>query len=98
MTEFFVRSRQLTIKDEIKNISIPILVHYPTNEISRPVSFGPYVMDVSPDAEIIDSEFPLIIISQGNKFTSFVQNNNGKHLSISIINYDLWITHQSFIF
>ncbi|MCX8530887.1 hypothetical protein [Chryseobacterium luquanense] len=41
MTKFLVGSKQLTIKDEIKNISFPVLVHYPTNEISRPVSFGP---------------------------------------------------------
>nr|WP_294895577.1 alpha/beta fold hydrolase [uncultured Pedobacter sp.] len=66
MTEIFVGSKQLTIKDEIKNISFPVLVHYPTNEVSRPVSFGPYTMNVSPDAEIIDRNFPLIIISHGN--------------------------------
>jgi len=46
MTEFFVGSKQLTIKDEIKNISFPVLVHYPTREISKPISFGPYTMDV----------------------------------------------------
>lgn len=66
MIEFFVGSKQLTIKDEIKNISFPVLVHYPTREISKPISFGPYTMDVSPDAVMIDGKFPLVIISHGN--------------------------------
>lgn len=66
MTEFFVGSKQLTIKDEIKNISFPVLVHYPTREISKPISFGPYTMNVSPDAVMIDGKFPLVIISHGN--------------------------------
>lgn len=66
MTETFVGSKQLIIKDNEKDISFPVLVHYPTTEVSRPVSFGPYTMSVSPDAEIIDGKFPLIIISHGN--------------------------------
>lgn len=66
MTETFVGSKQLIIKDNEKDISFPVLVHYPTTEASRPVSFGPYTMNVSPDAEIIDGKFPLIVISHGN--------------------------------
>ena len=59
------------IKDEIKNISFTVFVHYQNNEASRPISFSPYTMDVSSEAEIIDSKFPLIIVSHGN---------NGSHL------------------
>ena len=66
MTEIFVGSKQLTIKDEIKNVSFPVLVHYPTYETSRPTAFGPYTMNVSPDADIVEGQFPLIIISHGN--------------------------------
>lgn len=66
MTEIFTGSKQLTIKDEIKNISFPVLVHYPTYKKSSPIAFGPYTMNVSPDAEIINGKFPLIIISHGN--------------------------------
>jgi predicted dienelactone hydrolase len=62
----FVGSKQLTVKDEIKNISFPVLVQYPTYAISKPIAFGPYVMDVSLDAEIMEGQFPLVIISHGS--------------------------------
>jgi predicted dienelactone hydrolase len=65
MAEIFVGSKQLTIKDESKNISFPVLVHYPTYETSKPIAFGPYTMEVSPDAEMIEGQFPLVIISHG---------------------------------
>ena len=81
MTEFFVGSKQLTVKDENKNISFPVLVHYPTNEPSRPVSFGPYTMNVSPDAEIIDDKFPLIIISHGNGGSHLLYRTISTHLA-----------------
>lgn len=81
MTKYFVGSKQLEIKDEIKNISFPVLVHYPTNELSRPISFGPYTMDVSPDAEIINGKFPLIIISHGNGGSHLLYRTISTHLS-----------------
>jgi predicted dienelactone hydrolase len=63
---FFVGSRQFQVKDEPNGISFPVLVQYPTHQPSAPTSFGPYVMDVCPEAKIIDGQFPLIIISHGN--------------------------------
>jgi predicted dienelactone hydrolase len=81
MTEIFVGSKQLTIKDEIKNISFPVLVHYPTYETSRPIAFGPYTMNVSPDAEIIDGKFPLIIISHGNGGSHLLYRTISTHLA-----------------
>ncbi|HMG83970.1 MAG TPA: alpha/beta fold hydrolase [Ferruginibacter sp.] len=62
----FVGSKQIQVKDEDLNISFPVLIHYPTHEPSAPTAFGPYIMDVSPDAKIIEGQFPLIIISHGN--------------------------------
>ena len=64
--EIFVGSRQLKVKDETKGISFPVLVQYPTEEPSTPTAFGPYVMDVCPDAKIIEGRFPLVVISHGN--------------------------------
>jgi len=81
MTEIFVGSKQLTVRDDIKNISFPVLVHYPTNEVSRPISFGPYVMDVSPDAEIIDGKFPIIVISHGNGGSHLLYRTISTHLA-----------------
>ena len=66
MTEIFVGSKQLTVTDEVKNISFPVLIQYPTYETAKPIAFGPYTMNVSPDADIIEGQFPLIIISHGN--------------------------------
>jgi predicted dienelactone hydrolase len=65
-TNIFVGSRQLQLKDELNNISFPVLVQYPTHKPSAPTNFGPYIMDVSPQADIIFGRFPLVIISHGN--------------------------------
>jgi predicted dienelactone hydrolase len=81
MTEIFVGSKQLTIKDESKNISFPVLVHYPTYETSKPIAFGPYTMEVSPDAEIIEEQFPLIIISHGNGGSHLLYRTISTHLA-----------------
>ncbi|MCU7548209.1 dienelactone hydrolase family protein [Chitinophagaceae bacterium LB-8] len=62
----FAGSRQLEVTDESLGISFPVLVHYPTYQPSTPTPFGPYIMDVSPQADIIDGQFPLAIISHGN--------------------------------
>ena len=81
MTEIFAGSKQFIIKDEIKNISFPVLVHYPTYETSRPIAFGPYTMNVSPDAEIIAKQFPLIIISHGNGGSHLLYRTISTHLA-----------------
>lgn len=80
MTKIFVGSKQLVIKDEIKNISFPVLVQYPTTKASLPVSFGPYIMDVSTDADILGSRFPLIIISHGNGGSHLLYRTISTHL------------------
>jgi predicted dienelactone hydrolase len=64
--EIFVGSKQIQVFDHEKNISFPVLIQYPTQQQSSPTSFGPYLMDVSVDAEIMKGQFPLIIISHGN--------------------------------
>ncbi|AYV57757.1 alpha/beta fold hydrolase [Leptospira kmetyi] len=65
-SEFFVGSIQTRIRDEIQNLSFPVLIQYPTLHSPQPTLFGPYSMDVSVDAEIADGRFPLIVISHGN--------------------------------
>ena len=62
----FVGSRQLQVKDDTNNISFPVLVQYPTHQPPAPTNFGPYTMDVSVDASIVQGQFPLVIISHGN--------------------------------
>jgi len=65
-SNIFVGSKQIQIKDEINNISFPVLVQYPTHTSSTPTNFGPYTMDVSPNADTMSGHFPLVIISHGN--------------------------------
>ena len=79
--EIFVGSRQLKVKDETKGISFPILVQYPTQEPSTPTAFGPYVMDVCPDAKIIEGRFPLVVISHGNGGSHLLYRTIGTHLA-----------------
>jgi predicted dienelactone hydrolase len=81
MTEIFVGSKQWAIKDEIKNISFPVLVQYPTYETPSPIAFGPYTMNVSPDAEIIEGQFPLILISHGNGGSHLLYRTISTHLA-----------------
>jgi hypothetical protein len=64
--KLFVGSTQFQVKDEAIGMSFPVLVHYPTHQPSAPTTFGPYTMDVCSDAQIIDGQFPLVIISHGN--------------------------------
>jgi predicted dienelactone hydrolase len=80
-TEVFAGSRQLQIKDEAKGISFPVLVHYPTHEPSVPTLFGPYTMDVCPDASVVEGQFPLIIISHGNGGSHLLYRTISTHLA-----------------
>ena len=64
--EIFVGSRYIQVKDETNNISFPVLVQYPTHQPSSPATFGPYTMDISTNARILEGHFPLVIISHGN--------------------------------
>lgn len=62
----YVGSKEMQIRDGNKNISFKVLIQYPTNESSTPTAFGPYIMDVSTNANISDGHFPLVIISHGS--------------------------------
>jgi len=64
--EIFVGSRYIQVKDETNNISFPVLVQYPTHQPSSPATFGPYTIDISTDARILEGHFPIVIISHGN--------------------------------
>ena len=56
----------MVVKDEVENISFPVLIQYPTYQVSSEVSFGPYKMDVSQNADISNGQFPLVVLSHGN--------------------------------
>ncbi len=64
--DIFTGSSQIEVKDTIIGVSFPVLLHYPTIQPSSETAFGPYVMDVSTDAPVMEGQFPLVVISHGN--------------------------------
>jgi predicted dienelactone hydrolase len=79
--EFHVGSRQLIVEDRLNRIAFPVLIHYPTQEPSRPVNYGPYVMEVSPKAAIVEGKFPLVVISHGNGGSHLLYRSISLHLA-----------------
>lgn len=79
--EIFTGSKQFIVQDQTENISFPVLVQYPTLKLSTPTAFGPYTMDVSLDAKILDGRFPLIIISHGNGGSHLLYRTISTHLA-----------------
>lgn len=79
----FVGSREMQIKDEEKGISFPVLVMYPTEVPSAPKFFGPYAIDVSPDARVAVGEFPLVVVSHGGGGSHLLYRTITTHLAKS---------------
>ena len=79
--EIFAGSRQLRVKDKTIDISFPVVIQYPTQEPSTETKFGPYTMEVSPDAQIMDGQFPLVIISHGNGGSHLLYRTISIHLA-----------------
>ena len=71
----------MQISDEAKGISFPALVLYPTETPSAPTAFGPYTMDVSPDAPVAEGRFPVVVISHGNGGSHLVYRALSTHLA-----------------
>jgi hypothetical protein len=79
--ETYVGSKQIIIEDELKGISFPALIHYPTQESPSPVAFGPYIIEISPNAAIMKGRFPLIAISHGNGGSNLLYRTISMHLA-----------------
>lgn len=81
LSKIFVGSRQIKVSDKTLNISFPVLVQYPTHQPSAKTAFGPYLMDVSIDADVIQGQFPLVIISHGNGGSHLLYRSISTHLA-----------------
>ena len=79
--ENFVGSKQILVYDKTIDISFPVLIHYPTHKPSRPIAFGAYTMDVSPDAKITEGQFSLVIISHGSGGSHLLYRTISSHLA-----------------
>jgi predicted dienelactone hydrolase len=77
----YVGCKEIQIKDESKDIIFNVLVQYPTNEASAPITFGPYTMDVCINAKLSEGEFPLVMISHGNGGSHLLYRTISTHLA-----------------
>lgn len=78
----FTGCRHLQLTDDDNNISFPVLVQYPTHTPAVPTRFGPYLMDVSMNADIIPGhQFPLVVISHGNNGSHLLYRTISTHLA-----------------
>lgn len=79
--ETFVGSRTIQVHDTEKDISFPVFTMYPTAVPAHPVVFGPYSMDVSPDAPVSGGPFPLVMISHGSGSSPLVYRTIAAYLA-----------------
>jgi predicted dienelactone hydrolase len=77
----FAGTRQLSVHDETQDIHFPVLVVYPTASSAAPTPFGPYLLEVSPDAPIAKGRFPLIVISHGSGGSHLLYRTIALHLA-----------------
>lgn len=76
-----VASTTVTINDVVNHLSFPVLIHYPTMDVSTPTNFGPFTIDVAVDGTIPDGQFPLVIISHGNSGSQYLYRTISTHLA-----------------
>lgn len=78
---FNVASTTVTITDTKNKLSFPVLLHYPTQDVSKQTPFGPFIMDVAVEGAITEGKFPLIIISHGNSGSQYVYRTISTYLA-----------------
>lgn len=81
LKSIFTGSKLIQVKDETHQIDFPVLIHYPTLQPSSPTNFGPYILDVSVEADLMEGEFPLVIISHGNSGSYFLYRTISTYLA-----------------
>ena len=77
----FVGTRELSLHDAEHGLQIPLLLMYPTRQAPHAVAFGPYVMEVSPESEIAQGQFPLVLISHGSGGSHLLYRSIALHLA-----------------
>jgi len=79
----FVDLSKIEVSDEQKKLTFPVLVMYPTRIPPKSVTFGPFILDVSVDAEIGNGKFPLVVIFHGSGGSNLTHRMLGAHLAKS---------------
>lgn len=77
----FAGIKALTLEDAGSGLSFPALVMYPTRQPAANHAFGPYVMEVSPDAPVAEGQYPLILVSHGSGGSHLLYRTITSHLA-----------------
>jgi predicted dienelactone hydrolase len=64
-SDMFVGSCDIAVRDSTSGVEFPVVVMYPTRSEPVPTHFGPYVMNVAPNAAPAPGRYPLAVISHG---------------------------------
>jgi predicted dienelactone hydrolase len=72
MTGRAAGSRFLQLTDVRTGAPFRVWTLYPTRAASRSVVFGPFTVDVSPDAPVDAGRFPLVVVSHGTGSSPFL--------------------------
>jgi predicted dienelactone hydrolase len=73
--------RLLDLHDPVQSTAIPLAVLYPAVAPERTLRFGPYALDLAPDAPPVGAALPLIVLSHGNGGTPWAYRDLAKHLA-----------------
>jgi len=75
--------RLLDLHDPVQSTAIPLAVLYPAVAPERTLRFGPYALDLAPDAPPTGEALPLVVLSHGNGGTPWAYRDLAKHLARS---------------
>jgi predicted dienelactone hydrolase len=64
--QFFVGYCETELMDHNRGVTFPMSVMYPTNQEGKIETIGPFQLDISINAQPIEEELPLVLISHGS--------------------------------
>ncbi|WP_437595461.1 alpha/beta fold hydrolase [Sorangium sp. So ce590] len=79
----FVGSRRLVVRDEVQDLSFPVLLMYPTHVPAEIVAMGPYSLEVAPNAPVDGGPRRLVVLSHGSGSSPLVYRTIASHLARS---------------
>ncbi|WP_437821798.1 alpha/beta hydrolase family protein [Sorangium sp. So ce1078] len=79
----FVGSRRLVVRDQVKDLSFPVLLMYPTRVPAETVAMGPYSIEVAANAPVDECALSLVVLSHGGRGTPLAYRTIASHLAQS---------------
>ncbi|WP_437643484.1 alpha/beta hydrolase family protein [Sorangium sp. So ce362] len=79
----FAGSRRLVVRDEVQDLSFPVLLMYPTHVPAEIVAMGPYSLEVAPNAPVDGGPRRLVVLSHGSGSSPLVYRTIASHLARS---------------